>query len=47
MSYDHKQLRPEAARRFLERLARDLALANAILDEWDQDRVVTNVSARR
>jgi hypothetical protein len=47
MSYDYEKLQLETARRFLERLARDLELANAILDEWDQDRVATNVSACR
>jgi hypothetical protein len=47
MSYDYEKLQLETARLFLERLARDLELANAILDEWDQDRVATNVSACR
>jgi hypothetical protein len=45
MSSDRKQIRPEAARHILKRLTRELKLANAILDEWDQDRVVTKVSS--
>jgi len=44
MSPDRKE-QAEAAKRILQRLAQELELANAILDEWDQDRVVTKVSA--
>jgi hypothetical protein len=47
MTSDRKEIRPEAARRILQRLAYELELANAVLDEWDQDRVVTEVSAQR
>ena len=47
MMSDRKEIRPELARRILQRLARELELANAVLDEWDQDRVVTKVSAFR
>jgi hypothetical protein len=47
MSSDSKEIRPEAAKRILQRLIRELELANAVLDEWDQDRVVTKVSAQR
>ena len=43
---DRKEIRPEAARQILKRLTRELELANEILDEWDQNRVVTKVSAR-
>jgi len=31
----------------MQRLAHELELANAVLDEWDQDRVLTKVSACR
>jgi hypothetical protein len=47
MPSDRKEIRPELARRILQRLARELELANAVLDEWDQDRVLTKVSACR
>jgi hypothetical protein len=47
MSSDRTEIRPEAVRHFLKRLTRELELANTILDEWDQDRVVTKVSAQR
>jgi len=47
MMSDRKEIRPELARRILQRLAHELELANAVLDEWDQDRVVTKVSACR
>ena len=44
---DRKEIRPEAARHMLKRLTRELELANVILDEWDQNRVATKVSAQR
>ena len=47
MLSDRKETRPEATKRILQRLTRELELANAVLDEWDQDRVVTKVSAQR
>jgi hypothetical protein len=47
MPSDHEEIRPELARRILQRLACELELANAVLDEWDQDRVLTKVSACR
>jgi len=47
MSPHRTEVRPEAAKHFLKRLIRELELANAILDEWDQNRVVTKVSAQR
>ena len=43
MLSDRKETRPEATKRILQRLTRELELANAVLDEWDQDRVVTKV----
>ena len=46
MSSDVQEIRPEAAKRILKRLIHELELANAVLDEWDQDRVVTKVSAQ-
>ena len=46
MSSDRKEICPEAARHILKRLAPELELANVILDEWDQNRVVTKVSAQ-
>jgi hypothetical protein len=42
---DRKEIRPEAASHILKRLTRELELAHLVLDEWDQDRVVTKVSA--
>jgi hypothetical protein len=42
MSSDNKQLR--LAARHLKLLARDLKIANAVLDEWDQNRTPTKVS---
>ena len=47
MLSDRKEIRPEAAKRILQRLTCELELANAILDEWDQDRVVTKIFAQR
>ncbi len=47
MPSDRKGIRPELARRILQHLARELELANAVLDERDQDRVVTKISAQR
>jgi hypothetical protein len=47
MSSDRNELGPEAAQRMLQRVTRALDLANAVLDEWDQDRGITNVSGRR
>ena len=47
MSSHRKEVKPEAARQLLNRLTRELEIANAILDEWDQDRVATKVSAQR
>ena len=47
MMSDRKEIRPELARRILQRLAHELELANAVLDEWDQDRVTTEISAQR
>jgi hypothetical protein len=44
MFFDVKQIRPETAKHILARLARELELANAVLDEWDQNRVATKVS---
>jgi hypothetical protein len=45
MSSDRKEIRQETARRVLKRLTRELARAHLVLVEWDQDRVMTKVSA--
>ena len=44
MSSDRKEIRQETARRVLKRLTRELERAHLVLDDWDQDRVVTKVS---
>ena len=46
MSSDRKEIRPETARRVLKRLTRELERAHLVLDDWDQDRVVTKISAQ-
>jgi hypothetical protein len=46
MSPDRKEIRPELAKRILQRLSRELELANAILDEWDRERVASKISAQ-
>jgi len=46
MASNRTEITTEAAKHLLNRLIRELEVANAVLDEWDQNRVLTKVSAQ-